>query len=569
MTIQVPLAYRPSPYLLNLEISISVNGDSGHYSLPIQFKLKENLGRIMFDGLHNQIIPDFDLEGGGDGLSGLNMELDSNSLSGGFSLSDFLSERLETLFGNYYSFHAAISNEPDNETKGIAMMQFIKGLNIESLFGGYFSDSMEGMEDSLIMDQIFRGENFFTFDDNFSSDYYSYDLIKFFDSVAFVNPEVKFNEEELESLEKYMSLGGNIYIFCENDSNSDPYVLNQLLALGNLSLGEQFNGTLEINETNFTSLYPELTNNVSSIKFNDPLKIVSTSNQSNIDYIIPDYLAQVVIGQGKMIAVGDHNFITELHIHSWDHYQFIQNLFQTTMNTRFQWDAGLVKDTIEYGEKGYVYVNLQNTELLPLLEDEFLGLVFCVDEYGNDVPVTLFGYESPILPLLQTNETALYAGIESTWIDKPINSSLPTELWISIIIDSTKALTETLSFKLIILGENKDNLWGEYEQPARHLPIWVEIVLISVILSIIIILWRYSFFRWRSRHRYITPDDSMQNKVKTNLSTLQLSIQQLYLGIQNNRLDEIEKIRFILGEEGKIKKNFKEIHELAEDLGEK
>ncbi|WP_457558595.1 S8 family serine peptidase [Candidatus Harpocratesius sp.] len=561
----VPLAYQPNPHLVNLHIT--TNQRKGKFVLPIQFQLQENLGRVMFDGLHNQIIPDFEI--GGSGLSDLSMDLEGNSLSGGFSLSDFLSERLETLYGNYYSLHATLSNSLFSEQKGIAMMQIIKGLDFKSMMGDSFNfnNTETSGNNSLLMEQIFHGDNFFKFSENFSSDYYCYDLIKFFDGIIFANPEVNFTVNELVALEKFMQLGGSIFIFTENNNKSNTTVLNQLLSLGNLTLGQQYNGSLSI--TDFSSIPSKISANISKINLLDPIQIVSTSNSTNPTYLIPNYLAVSNVGRGKMIAFGDNDIITQNTIVQNDHMQFIYNLVNFALDVRFDWDAGLTSDVIKYGENSYLKINLQNADLQYLLEEDFLALVSCVDDFGIEVPMQLFDHDSPILPMMKTNSTAYYAKIESTWIPKLLDSSNSTGIWVNLIIDSPLALTETLSFHLIIRGEVTENEWSIYQPPPKAYSDLFEILFLAIILLSIVIFWRSSNVKWRLRHRYVNVSDKMQNEVKTSLSSLQLSLNQISTGIQNSKFDELEKIRVILGNENKITELFKEIHEIAEELGER
>ncbi len=563
--ISIPLAYQPNPHLINLHVS--TNQGRGSFVLPIQFQLQENLGRIMFDGLHNQIIPDFEIVGSG--LSDLDMGLEGNFLSGGFSLSDFLSERLETLYGNYYSLHATLSNNVFSQRKGIAMMQIMKDIDFQSMMGDSFNfDGMSsGDNDSLIMDQIFQGDNFFQFSENFSSDFYNYDLIKFFDAIIFANPEVNFTVDELVALDKYVQLGGILFIFTENNTKSDITVLNQLLSLGNLTIGQQYNGSLSI--TDFSTMPMDVSKDVSTIQLQDPIQILSTSNSTNITYIIPEYLAVSQIGRGKIVAIGDNDLITENIIVQNDHMQFISNLVNYVMDVQFEWDARLTSEVVAYGESSYMKIDLQNIELQHLLEEDFLALVSCVDDFGNNIPLQLFGYDSPILPMLQTNSTAYYALIDSTWLPKPEDPSESRGLWVSIIVDSPQSLTETLSFRLVIQGEVSDEEWGLYQPPPKAYSDVFEILFLTIILLSIVIFWRSSNFKWRLRHRYVKVSDEMQNEVKTSVSSLKLSLHQISTGIQNSQLDELEKIRLILSNENKINEIFKEIHEIAEELGER
>ncbi|MHA1584396.1 MAG: S8 family serine peptidase [Promethearchaeota archaeon] len=590
LMIIIPLTYRPLPYIINLHIS--VQNQLAHQVIPIQFVLNENLGRIMFDGLHSRIIPDFS-------PNNMNFSIDGNMITGGFDLTSLFQERLETLYGNYYLLHSQLAH---CNQKGMSMMQILPNIDFSGMLGDAFdmsgltgntnensneNESGNGtktgngtdstsMGDSMAIQQIFNGKNFFTPMDNLSTQFYSYDLIKFFDAVVLTNPDIRFTDYELDAFQKYMELGGVIFLFAENNSFSNISVLNEVARLG----GIQITRSLDINNNEsqtqmiFSSEFekynisgqPNLFSNVSTISLQNPLNISINSSVSSEQYDIhniSDWLAYSKIGNGKLVICGDNDILTQAGMMKADNAQFIENLYNSMLNHRFEWQTILSNSTVNRGDDFYIGLNLQNQELSPFLQEDFLSLAGIVDDQGNSIPIQLFGYDIPILPLIKTNSTSLYAQINSTW------AGSADKIWISLMVDSPYALTETFVFCVNLTGTFSESTWQEYSPPHPDYPPFVEIIFVAILLAMVIAFWQHSIQKERIRHKYINIDDKVKNSVKTRLSGLESMIGQLNSGIKSKRLDSIEKIRFVLMNEKRLSKTIEDINDLASELGEK
>ncbi|TFF89680.1 MAG: hypothetical protein EU548_06885, partial [Promethearchaeota archaeon] len=84
MSIIVPMFYKEGLYLLNL--NCYPNSQTNPLIIPIQFRLENYKGRIMFDGIHNKVIPDFKT---------------LNVSQFGLKIDTLLEERLDYIFGNF------------------------------------------------------------------------------------------------------------------------------------------------------------------------------------------------------------------------------------------------------------------------------------------------------------------------------------------------------------------------------------------------------------------------------------------------------------------------------------
>ena len=227
-----------------------------------------------------------------------------------------LADRLETTFGNYYDFHNILSNVAP---KGFSLTQIISGLDITEMFTGtmdfnsaFTSDEGDfNLNDSLALQQIFRGDNFFSPIDEIKTDNYSYDLIKFFDGIFMVDPEIMFNSSEIVSIMNYLNLGGKIFLFLENQTEEDILASNSLINSFNLEIANQTQGEVILNLTNIFHNYPldpsDPSNSSKYLTLNDPLSIRVKNISipaSNIDKV-NEYLYNVNFGEGNLIIIGD------------------------------------------------------------------------------------------------------------------------------------------------------------------------------------------------------------------------------------------------------------------------
>lgn len=560
----IPLFFRKGAYLLNLHFFS--NFQATHMIIPIYFEIEENQGRVLFDGIHKQIIPDFGMEGMGLGdLSNLESLGITNSLSEGVNLNALFEERMETLYGNYVTFHDALSL---SALKGIAMTQMIQGLDFTELMGGDFASSFDSdtgilgdTNESLALQRLFKGDNFFNFGENVTSDIYSYDLIKFFDSVIFTAPDIAFTDDELAVLSRYLDLGGNIFLFLENKSTQNLEIAESLLSLAEIEIMTQNIG----NTTIFTneSWSDNLKRNCSSVIFHDPLSLHSQENSTTAITWLNSYIGIASVGKGHFIAVGDNDWITQEYIEEADNYIFIQNLFQEILSDPFDFSVTLRDQVINYGESTYISLSVDNLDIVTELEEDFLALVFFQDDLGNSIEAKLFGFDTPMLPLLRVNNSNFIAQFDSSWV------SPYTSVRVSVILDSPVALSESFTFTVEIQSTSIIEEFEPYQQPPPETPLFLEAAFVFLALTSISVIWLYSSQKWKLRHRYIAITVEIKGKIDNFLSSFQNSILQINEGIESDQLDEIEKIRYILKNEKDISHKLDDLKDIASEMGEK
>ncbi|WP_371804745.1 S8 family serine peptidase [Candidatus Lokiarchaeum ossiferum] len=569
LQIMVPMAYQPDVIAINLHI---VNKDVGFDSiLPIQFQLEENHGRFIFDGIHSQIMPNFALD---DSILGeFNIQLEGATIKGGLDFNKLLADRVETIYGNYYQFHEDLSNFAP---KGMSMTQLISGLDLSDMVGGGFDlSALEGgeggmnIEDSFALQQIFRGDNFFSSMGLMTTDFYSYDLIKFFDGIIMMDPEITFTKEENNAIKKYLELGGRIYLFTENNSKTDINATNSLLSIFNITVANQVNGTVTIPSDQWlnASIYPMnfLSQGLDPINLVDPLTFqIDTQNSSNFTIVQHnDYSLEIHSGLGILFVLGDGELFQEKNIQNDDNLVYINTIFEQTTQNRFLWEGGLTQNVVDRNQSTYLEFNQVTQNMTKYLEEDLLMIANGIDLNGNSIDFEIFGYSSPFVPMIQTNATGFFTEISSKQIEAE-------EIWVTVMIDSPTALAETFSFRLKV-NQNISSALPPvqiYELKEYAYPKFLEIIFVGQLFLVIIITYSYTSKKWKIRQKYIPINDELQAKVKTNLSSLSRMFKMLKIGIDNEELDDLERIRHIVQNRDLIDTTIEDVYDLASELGE-
>ncbi|MHA1148894.1 MAG: S8 family peptidase [Promethearchaeota archaeon] len=546
MSIIVPMFYKAGIYLLNLDFRI--NNDKIFLTLPIQFKIEDYKGRVLFDGIHNEIIPDIEA---------------LNATKSGLKLNTILKERLDTIFGNFYQFREILASF---SPKGIAMSQIIPGINVTDLLASQLDSGelSEGtgiggdMADSFAFSSIFRGDNFFKFaEGDLTTDQYTYDLIKFFDCVIISDPEIPFSNDEILNITRYLNLGGIVFVFAENGTENDLTSINNLIGVGGLEIYSQNMSKIEISLDNFEGSDYDLS-------FHYPMKVRNKSNDiSNID-LINDYIAIAQVGEGKIVVLGDEDIITEQYIHVLNNTDFILDFFQYIMNNTLEVSVKISSDELEWGEKTYISMSLDNPTEGKLLQEDYLGILGFVDDEGEAFNANIFGFEIPFMPMLLTNGTATYSYFDSRWTLNEYN-----QISIVLYCDTPSKLSETFSFIITITpGDVPEGLEKFSARPPQYSAI-IDIIFLLLLLLSLCSIWLYSMDKWKARHRFVEIDEENQNLIDNTMSSLQSEIKQLEIGILSEKLEGLEKVRFILKHEELLRKKMKELEKLATDLGER
>ncbi|MBD3351923.1 MAG: S8 family serine peptidase [Candidatus Lokiarchaeota archaeon] len=551
LSIILPLFFKPDFYITIIKFSDSFG--TLLKILPIQFQVENLGGRIMFDGIHNEI-----------GISSLGSSTSMDDISSefnitetGFSISGLLNERLDYLYGNYFQFW---NQSTEILPKGIAMTQIIPGINFSSIAADFMTSNdtastlMPTESDSLALDMLFQGDNFYNFEGNLTTDNYTYDLVKFFDALVISDPERPFNNNEIGNLSRYLNLGGMILIFTENESQSNLESINELAAIGNLTTGDQDFGL--INQD--IQLFDE----EQCIQYTDPIVIKnSTEYTENIEFI-GDYIGISKVGRGKLVLCGDTQIITELGIYNEENREFIQDFLDYIMDNSFNMSYKISDSDIETNQSTYIEFNLNNPLDNFIIEEDLLAISAFIDEAGNQLNVSLYGFQIPVMPLLQTNETALYSFFNSSWFNSE------GIIYAIIYLDSPETLAETFTFEInITLGTPLDPI-QEYQLPEPKYPPWYDFLFLIALLIQICVFWAYSSIRWSMKHKFIDLDSNKRNLLENTVSAFNAELNQIEQAMNSNQFEGLEKLRYILDHEKEINSRLDDIHHLADDWGE-
>jgi hypothetical protein len=596
-TIMVPLFFRAGTYSLNIEVRFIDWNRS--INIPIQFTLKEPQGRLFFDGIHNQLIPS---------ISNLDsiMNLNFNIFDQGTSkilpsiYGNLLRDRLDMPFGNYFSLKKTLSSI---QPYGMSTIYLPRGLNSTSLMGalGDNQNIMGGLgfgntqttnttsttsnntstnlttnatktssdRTSLAFSSLFPGDNFFRFDDEITTNAYTYDLIKFFDAVIFTQMDTSLSSQELGNLSRYLNLGGVIYVFCDSSSTTIINNTRPLLQLG----GFDFNGTVQgkIKLSVDTSLPSELGSQLTELELIDPMRIkLDTENLLNTTTLLNPYMGYAQIGLGKIIIIGDGEILKESYLQNVSQLsrdsqnaQFIKNLFKTYLDVKLNFNITVSKQKIMRGESTYIGLELLNTELTPYIQRDFLAVMGIIDKEGNTVSAKLYGFSLPVMPILQTSEKTFYTYFDSNWYKNASDFTLV------LILDTPYTISQIFTIEIKIDGKLTNEKVVLFKIPPAEYPYQYDVVFISLLLISFTVIWAYSNYKWRSRHRFIPMTEMNKNKINTALSSVEIGVKQILTGVTNSNLSDLEKIQYLLKTEKDYERLMKIIQNIASEMGEK
>lgn len=539
----VPMFYQKGFYLENIDFLIN-NGDIC-LTLPVQFKIEDTKGRIMFDGIHNEITQ---------GINPQNISLSGLSFN-------ILQERMDYIFGDFYSFRESFSSI---QPLGMSMMQIIPNLNLSDILRsqieiGTFSEGLAAdvEEDySFALNYIFKGENFFTFSENLTTDYYTYDLVKFFDSLVICDPEKPFTPSEISNLTKYIELGGNLIVFAENASENALSSINNLISSSNLMFSNQTDGNINLNLS-----YQNYDYNLS---LQAPMNIIKKNISKSAGIRLNDYIGYSQIQKGHILLIGDEDIITEQYINQYENKKFVTDFILSLTNQTLDLGYDLSKSTVKKGEKTYLSINLQNSNQSELIQKDFLSLMGFVDETGQRINPQLFGYELPVMPLLKTNSTAFYGYFDSEWAPAGTSS-----INIVLYLDTPSTLAETISFNLTIIPADLKDGFERYKPRTSPYEQLFDILFLGLFLLSLAIIWAYSAEKWKLRHRYVEIDEKKKNLVENYFSSLHSELEKLTKAINSKKLDNLQKIRYLLRQKDEVQNQIDKIKKIATELGEK
>ncbi|MCK5346239.1 MAG: hypothetical protein KAR20_22670, partial [Candidatus Heimdallarchaeota archaeon] len=170
---------------------------------------------------------------------------------------------------------------------------------------------------------------------------------------------------------------------------------------------------------------------------------------------------------------------------------------------------------------------------------------------------------SPFIPLIQTNSTGFFAEISSHRI-------ISEEIWVTVMIDSPGALAETFSY-LLTINQSIDaspNPVIIYELEEYEYPKILEIVFVGQLFLVIVVTYIYTSEKWKIRQKYVPINAELQAKVKTSLSSLSRMFNLLKFGVEDENLDDLERIRFVVQNRDLVDTTIEDVYDLASELGE-
>lgn len=635
LQVVVPFFYRPGIYALHVHLQSPSHGLEK--IVPVVFEVADARGRVFYDGIHNLFGLDT-LAGGNStgtgtdaGTTGdLNISeivgqasLDAGSLSGA-ALESIMGERLDTIFGNYYSFRETLASRMP---KGASTVQVVSGINFTDVMGGGAGDSFLGPPapdsgtepgsdlagpstnatgttspganattnastglslESVSMDLLFQESDFLSMPQNLTTDVITYDLVKFFDLVVIPDPEREITPAEVGNLTQYVAAGGNLLVLLEGSEANDWPSLDRLLHAFNLDIVGETAGYQAVSPATTAAAWPAgwpaevfsssnfssprgLFAGVTEVVMRDPVQVaplappVGTPNATAVN----PYTGVARYGKGRVVALGDEDIFSEALITNASNQQFLQNVADYLLGQYFNFSFALSNTTVPYREEVYIEAALQNAPVAASeLATDFLMVAGFVNETGHTIDASLFGITLPVMPFLESNATTLQSFFDSGWL--PETARLPHECYLVAYHDDPAGLAEFTSLRVIVSNVTQQApAFEEFAYFTPPYPAMFDVIFLFVVLSAVLFFWVYSSKKWHSRHRFVAPSRDAQYRAENTLDEFATIVDQIQASLHNAEIPPNEKVRYVLLARDSIKHRLKNLRAIARELGEK
>lgn len=584
------------------------------YTIPVEFQLSATRGRVWFDATHlnffqSDKITDLAPLTGFGNLDNFSTSIDDTfgsfgDITGGSpDLSSFidLNERLDTTWGNFYDIRNLWSNPESNLGKSTLVNTVIPFLEIdlkaffdfESLQNNSGDDSSSDYffdTQSLLPDTSFLGDSIgnYKFENSvLSTTTINHDLLQFFDVLVLNDPEQSFTTGEIQDIVDWVSAGGTLFAWSEDGQHTNLESFNNLLKKFGLEFGtESFypyeeyqnlpnqDGYCYINfstSDRYSSLFSIPSTKVDSIALRDPVEVFAIDSRAKILGYKTLYdgehgvIGLSSFGKGKVFALGDNDLFKEDGLVLAENGNFGQQIMQWALSDSFECEISVSSTTIPRHQQGFIDVSFQNYEELNakrLFEDGFLFIGAFFDSKGQMVNASMYGLQTPLLPLFYTENGHYGLFFDSNWV-----SDLGT-YYVMLLIDHPAAISEIfyLTFN-IVEGPPAQNI-VQYVVPEPAYPHYLDMVAVLGITVIILSLYYYNQEKYKTRLKITPLQGDYLNLAKTRLYEGETLFKLMIRGIDRNDVEDIERIRFLLSNQKRILKFFKDLKKFGDTIGE-
>ncbi|MCF2139920.1 MAG: S8 family serine peptidase [Candidatus Lokiarchaeota archaeon] len=603
------------PGQINFNITFRLEGESQpFYSIPVSFQMSPTRGRVWFDATHlnffrsEKISNLASLTSFGD-ISKLNLSAEENFgnfndiLKGNFDISSIfdLNERLDTTWGNYYDLHSSWANPTSNFGKGALVSTILPflDLNLSQFFDfSQFKNESESSNEQdyffntqdLLPETSFLGDSIgnYKFENEIiSTTIINHDLLQFFDVLVINDPEQAFTKDEMDDIYDWVDSGGTLFVWSEDYLHSNLESLNNLLDEFGLKFAnssfypydtyKQFEGNDGLCYLDFSasdkisSLFQSTGFSANSIALRDPIEIFSTKSDSQILGYKTMFdgehgvIGLSTYGKGKVFAIGDSDIFKRSYLSKADNSKFAQQLIQWGLSKYYNMKIEITPSILPFSTQGFVDISFSNFEYMKernLFSNGFLFLGLYFDSNGNPINASIYGIETPLLPLFETEPGHYDTFFDTKWINQT------GIYYILLIIDHPAAVSEISYLSFNVVEGPPSSIIQQYQIPNPSYPHYIDIIGVFGIILMMAGLYYYNQQKSKTRLKIIPLQGDYLNLAKTRLYEGETLLKLMLRGIKKTDVEEIERLRFLLSNQKRVIKFFKDLNKFGETIGE-
>jgi len=505
--------------------------------LPVVFLIAENRGRIFFDFIHNN----------------LTISVRNTTIDFGWD------ERLDSTYGNFYQVREVWANLKD---KGASTMTVVPYLTLNLTEFGFDLAAMNSSPAVGALLDKFLGP--YSLSSNIlTTNTTNHDILQLFDVLVVCDPESPFKPQEIADITAWVEKGGHLLVWAENDTENNVTSLNTLLKQFDLEITGNNSGIVKVSSTNRTNdaIFPR----GGDIYLYDPVNFTAKGSAQILcaPGASSGPIAISKLGLGKIVAIGDKDAFNALHLREGNNTGFAQEIMQWFFERKFTWNLTTTPSrpiTIDLGQQMYI-----NLEAIGLYKENSTKKVIYLSGFANSsgdmLQVDLMGFKLPVLPLFHSDGYNFVGQFDTLW------DNATGMHYVTIYVDAAAFPCEVFLIPINVTYAEPEPKPVLYEFPDAAYPHFLDVVGILGLVILSAFLWYYRNEKWRTRLHVTVLKDELLFEAQARVNEVKAMLKQVNRQLGSD-VDELEKIRLLLGNRKRIQKVLKEFKKFGDRIGE-
>ncbi len=536
ITLSVPMLAAPGKYELMLEFW---QRNEIFLEVTLEFILHAVTGRVIFDGIHNNIT----------------ISLTGEELNFGWD------ERLDTPYGNFYDLKELWASTRNFNLSGTSMMPLMSGMDINLTEMGLDMSEMSEMQKFLpdsLKGFTFRG-------DLISTSYLDLNILQLGDILVLSDPESSYSSSEIENITTYVENGGVVFFWIEPENENNWTTINHLLYEFGLEINTTSNNSEHLVPIDISSI-SRIESTTLDLLMANPVsfKPIDEENAENIS-LISDYISLIEYGRGKLCVIGDKDLFNNTGLTFPDNRLFAQELLKWALIKQAEVEINIQNWKIEHGDSVYFDIEMLNYfEMKPYLDEGYIWIYSFMHEDGYEVNITSSSsnISFSLNPVFPGEPGRFLASFTSKY------TNLSGTIYVIFYFDHV-ALTSNIYFASFYLYPSVIPEPTPYEYPQLPYEHLFDFVLLTSTVTLFLIQRQYRSSKWGRRFRIVELKDiQIRSEVQTYLAEAEMLSKSLSQALIHSKYSELERIRFLLRIRRRMIRLLQNIKKFGDRLGE-